>query len=344
MKDLVGLRLVTLAAAVTAAVTLTADATAAHRRLPDWAKPQIASIVSHGLMAQSVKGFRPNGPLTRQALLDLAYGLTLQLTPPPPAPDPATTDPTSTLPTTTTDLTSTNPVGIDPTGAGPASTDPTPTDPTTTQPTPTPPPPVSNPQAPATMARLDAQLVASLDLTNAAREFAAGARAAGLRVPSRFGTEVVARLLGLRIDHPAAEDYLELRPQDPASRAEAAYSAARILAFGPFGSSWQVGWVQTLADSFALPSLSPWQRRILTVAFSKIGMPYVWGGTSDNAEAPFGVPARGGYDCSGFVWRVYKLQRYPNEGDLASVIRGRTTYVMSVEVPRAQRLSQRRSA
>jgi cell wall-associated NlpC family hydrolase len=84
--------------------------------------------------------------------------------------------------------------------------------------------------------------------------------------------------------------------------------------------------------------LNDWQREILTVALSKIGMPYVWGGTSDGPEIDFGVPARGGYDCSGFVWRVYKLQSYPSEGTLASTIEGRTTYVMSVEVPRSERI------
>jgi cell wall-associated NlpC family hydrolase len=96
--------------------------------------------------------------------------------------------------------------------------------------------------------------------------------------------------------------------------------------------------VQSLAASFALPQLNDWQRRILNVAFSRIGMPYIWGGTSDNTETDFGVTARGGYDCSGFVWRVYKLQSYPNEGSLASTLRGRTTYTMSVEVPRSKRI------
>ena len=43
-------------------------------------------------------------------------------------------------------------------------------------------------------------------------------------------------------------------------------------------------------------------------------MPYIWGGTSDNTETDFGVTSRGGYDCSGFVWRVYKLQSYPERG------------------------------
>ena len=188
------------------------------------------------------------------------------------------------------------------------------------------------------MSALDAQLVSSLGLSGAAWEFARGARAAGLKVPGRFGTEVAARLLGLRVNHPTSLDWIERLPNDPATRAEAAYSAAQILGFGWLGNSWQVAAVQSLADSFELPQLSSWQRRILTVAVSKIGMPYIWGGTSDGPEAPFGVHSRGGYDCSGFVWRVYRLQGYPGERGLASTLRGRTTYEMSVEVPASSRV------
>jgi cell wall-associated NlpC family hydrolase len=188
------------------------------------------------------------------------------------------------------------------------------------------------------MAQLDRGLVQAVGLGKAAKQFAQGARAAGLTVPGRFGFEVVARLLGLRLNHPAAQDFLELRPQDPATRAEAAYSAAQILGFGLLDDSWQIAQVKALAAEFTLPTLSDWQREILTVAFSKIGMPYIWGGTSDNTEVDFGVTARGGYDCSGFVWRVYKLQSYADEGTLASTIAGRTTYAMSVEVPKSKRV------
>src|ERR671922_275141 len=74
--------------------------------------------------------------------------------------------------------------------------------------------------------------------------------------------------------------------------------------------------------TFALPPLTDWQQRIITTAFSFVGYPYVWGGTSERAEAPAGVKARGGFDCSGFVWRVYKLQRYDGEGTLADTLRG----------------------
>jgi len=189
------------------------------------------------------------------------------------------------------------------------------------------------------MAQLDRTLVQAIGLGKAAKQFTLGARADGLKVPGRFGFEVVARLLGLRINHPAAQDFIELRPQDKATRAEAAYSAAQILGFGPLDDSWQIAQVKSLASTFALPQLNDWQRQIIEVAFSKIGMPYIWGGTSDRTEVDFGVTARGGYDCSGFVWRVYKLQSYANEGSLASTIEGRTTYTMSVEVPRSERIS-----
>src|SRR5207244_2413476 len=88
--------------------------------------------------------------------------------------------------------------------------------------------PVSNPTATVTIAGLDSKLVRTLDLAPTAAEILQTARAAGLRPPTRFGTEVVARFLGLRFNHPAAHDDLELLPTDPATRAEAAYSAARI--------------------------------------------------------------------------------------------------------------------
>jgi cell wall-associated NlpC family hydrolase len=196
------------------------------------------------------------------------------------------------------------------------------------------PAPVVNSGAAVTIAGLDAKLVRGLGLSPIAGDFLRGARDAGLAPPGRFGTEITARMLGLRFNHPAAADDLELRPQDTATRAEAAYSAARILRFG----GGEVPAVEAAASSFVLPPLTTWQRRILTTAFSLVGYPYVWGGTSERAEAPFGVKARGGFDCSGFVWRVYKLQRYDGEGTLADVLRGRTTYAMSGEVTRAKRI------
>src|SRR5919109_278665 len=83
------------------------------------------------------------------------------------------------------------------------------------------------PSATVTMSTLNSRLVAALGLTSSATVFTQSAKTAGLTPPSRFGTETVARLLGLRTNHPAALDKLELSPAEPATRAQAAYSAAR---------------------------------------------------------------------------------------------------------------------
>src|SRR5207244_2960674 len=72
---------------------------------------------------------------------------------------------------------------------------------------------------------------------------------------------------------------------------------------------------------------------------SFVGLPYIWGGTSEKQETLFGVTSRGGFDCSGFVWRVYKLQKYANAGTLAATLKGRTTMQMSGEAPAAQRIA-----
>src|SRR4051794_17697926 len=60
-----------------------------------------------------------------------------------------------------------------------------------------PPVPPATPAAKVTMAGLDARLVSALGLTDTAKLFADGAKAAGLTVPTRFGNEATARLLGL---------------------------------------------------------------------------------------------------------------------------------------------------
>jgi cell wall-associated NlpC family hydrolase len=288
-----------------------------------WAAPEIRAVTAAGLMgAKGAGSFRPNDPLTAQALENLAFDLQQRTAPPPEPP----VDP--------------QPVPVDPAAppVEPAPVEPAPVEPVTVEPAtveaPVAPKQLAKPDALVTMAQLDARLVSALGLSGAASEFAKGARAAGLKVPARFGTEVAARLLGLRFNHPANEDSLELLPNDPATRAEAAYSAAQVLHF----DDWEASSVQSLADSFALPELTDWQKRILTTATGRIGMPYIWGGETDGPETAFGVTSRGGYDCSGFVWRVYKLQAYAAEGDLASVLRGRTTYEMSGEVPSSQRI------
>src|SRR5439155_15670656 len=125
----------------------------------------------------------------------------------------------------------------------------------------------ATPAATVTMSALDAKLVTTLGLSDTAKLFTQNAKTAGLTPPSRFGTEAVARLLGLRTNHPASLDNLELSPGEPATHAEAAYSAARILRFGE--SSIQD--MQELGATFTLPALTSWQQHILNTSMRFIG-------------------------------------------------------------------------
>jgi cell wall-associated NlpC family hydrolase len=193
----------------------------------------------------------------------------------------------------------------------------------------------AKPEVALTVQDLDARLVAALGLSSEAKAFTAAAQTAGLAPPSRFGTEVVTRLLALRTNHPAKDDALERLPTDPAPRAEAAFSAAQIVRF----KGWELPRVQEAAATFALPPLDGWQRRILATAVKLVGYPYIWAGTSDRAQLALGKTVPGGYDCSGFVWRVYKLQAYAGAAALAATLKGRTTYAMSGEVPKAKRIA-----
>jgi cell wall-associated NlpC family hydrolase len=190
--------------------------------------------------------------------------------------------------------------------------------------------PVTVPSGTVTVAAFDRILVRQLGLADLARAVQAEAVRAGLHPPARFGSEVVARQLDLRYNHPTADDRLELYPADPITRAEAAWSLARVLRF----SGWEVSYAREVLDRFHLPRYSAGQKRALRVAVSKIGMPYIWGGESDTTSSAFGAQAHGGYDCSGFVWRVFKLSGNP----AGRRIGGRTADAMAHEISRARRI------
>jgi cell wall-associated NlpC family hydrolase len=189
---------------------------------------------------------------------------------------------------------------------------------------------VSVPGGRVTVARFDSVVVRALGVGGLARDVHAEARRAGLRPPSRFGTEVVARQLGLRYNHPTGDDALELSPNQAITRAEAAWSLARVLSFG----SWEVDGARQVLERFQLPHYTASQKRALRVAVSKIGMPYIWGGESDTRSGAYGPQAHGGYDCSGFVWRVFKLSGNP----AGHKIGGRTADAMGREIRRSRRI------
>jgi cell wall-associated NlpC family hydrolase len=183
---------------------------------------------------------------------------------------------------------------------------------------------VPSPTGRVSLAGFDRLVVTQLGLADVAQAVQAQARNAGLAPPPRFGTEVVARLLGLRVNQPVSRERLELYPWDPITRADAAYSLARVLAFG-------AGETQGVRDElarFVLPRYGPRTRRALRIAVQRIGMPYVWGGVLDRTG---GWQAHGGYDCSGFAWRVFKLTGLARIG-------GRTAAQQAAEIPRSRRL------
>ena len=195
---------------------------------------------------------------------------------------------------------------------------------------------VDYPDRPVTMRELDAQLVTLVGLRPVAREIRLAAFVAGLSPTPWLGTETVARMLGLRINHLRSEEELELQVSQPATRAEAAYSVARVLAL----DDGAVEAVRDAVEGFALPFLTEWQRVVLARAVRFVGSPYVWAGTSERPQPLLGKRMPGGFDCSGFAWRVFKLEPFAGAPALAQVLRGRTSYAMSGEVPRTARLTR----
>ena len=195
--------------------------------------------------------------------------------------------------------------------------------------------PAGDPSLPVKLRELDAALVRALGLGKTAKRFRSALVAVGLKPPAYAGVEIVARLVGLRTNHPQADDAVEVGPNSAVDRAETAYSIARWLEARASGLG---SVVAGQASAFTLPELTEWQARVLARAVRFVGYPYIWGGSSDRSQAPFGVKVPGGFDCSGFVWRVYKLEPFDGAPALAETLQGRTTYEMSREVTKALRI------
>ena len=132
---------------------------------------------------------------------------------------------------------------------------------------------------PALRHRLRRSARAALSSTTSPRTSNAP-RGAGLNPPRYFGTEVVARFLGLRTNHPFADDALELYPWRPITRAEAAHSLQTLIDAGLGGEH-----AREQLLTFSLPRYGARTKRALRVAVSKIGMPYIWGGETDRSLA-----------------------------------------------------------
>ena len=167
----------------------------------------------------------------------------------------------------------------------------------------------ADPAAPVTIAQLDAQLV------ERARPAARRPRSSRRRPRGRPDPDPLLRHRDRRApDRPARQppgrqDALELGPgqrRHPRRGRVLGRAHPRLhRRRGRVGRS-------ELAATFQLPALTPLQRDVLQTAIGLVGYPYIWGGTSERPQDPFGTGKRvpGGFDCSGFAWRVYKLQAY----------------------------------
>ncbi len=195
---------------------------------------------------------------------------------------------------------------------------------------------IADPNASVTVRELDARLVSLVGLRASAQAVRVAALDAGLEPRPWLGTETIARMLGFRVNHPRGDDARELQVSQPVTRAEAAYSIAVYLRLDPRS----IEAVRAAADSLAFAAMSEWQRTVVARALRFVGSPYVWAGTSERPQQLFGRTMPGGFDCSGFVWRVYKAQPFSAAPSLSRTLVGRTSYAMSGEVAASARISR----
>ena len=155
-----------------------------------------------------------------------------------------------------------------------------------------------------TAGEVDAALVRVLGHMDVARRLGRATSPDGWdpEVGPRFGTEIVARELGLRRDRPTTEEHLEASAGEPMRQADIVYAVYRAKT-GPYT------WGADALESFRLPNLTRAQRKVVRFAFRQVGKPYFWSGewpTRTPATYPYGDQSHGGFDCSGFTWYVLR--------------------------------------
>ena len=119
-----------------------------------------------------------------------------------------------------------------------------------------------------------------------------------------FGTEVVARELGLRYNRLEHEDAFETSAGEPMRQADALYAVWKA-------KTAPSTWGADALSGFALENYSETRRKVVAFALSLVGTPYVWGGewkTTTPSGYPYGAQAHGGFDCSGFAWYVLRAE------------------------------------
>jgi cell wall-associated NlpC family hydrolase len=290
-----------------------------------WDSAQQRQVLADGLMSESAGSFSGAADLSAAQANATMAALAPMLPSTSVEPTPSGTGEESTAPSQPS-ATSEPGTSVEPTpsGTGEESTVSTPT----SAPAAPPAPVAHTAQNPVTVATFDQMLVEELGLASVAAHVQQTAGAVGLDPPSYFGTEVVARFLELDYEHPVGAQRLDLFPDQPITRAAAAWSLARVIDV----TAWDISDAREALTAFELPQMTAPERQALRIAVSRIGYPYVWGGTTDNTADGL---EHGGFDCSGFAWRVYKVSGLP----WGKQIRGRTAAEQAGEIPRSQRLS-----
>jgi cell wall-associated NlpC family hydrolase len=200
----------------------------------------------------------------------------------------------------------------------------------------------SGPKDTITQLGLDRGIVRVMGLRHAASKLKQIKNADGWKppLPKGFGVEQVVRDVGARWNVPFGADDWETWPDSTLRRANLAVQAYLL---GHLSSSWQYAVDTQLNVVNALPRYSPLKQAVLGYAFRWAGAPYIWGGTSDQDQVPLGLPAVGGFDCSGFVWWVMK-RNYGVPGTTwsgNSQIPWRTTYDMAEHLKVSKRIRYR---
>ena len=189
---------------------------------------------------------------------------------------------------------------------------------------------------PVTLGDVDRAFVSAAGLDATAARAEQLITAAGYVARPGVGYEIVARLLKMRTDLAQADDSKEHAWYEQASRADAIWTAAQVLAWGGWEKQSAIDTVELLAT---LPPTPAGPRHdAIQRGFDFIGMPYIWGGTSEKPQILFGYNTAGGFDCSGFVWRVTALDP-TSPKTVATALGGRTTYEMASKTPLEQRLT-----
>jgi hypothetical protein len=187
---------------------------------------------------------------------------------------------------------------------------------------------------PVTMGDVNAIFVQAAGMESTAARAEELVANAGYVVRPGLGTEIVARLMRLRTNLDQSEDAKEHAWYEQASRGDAIWSAAVVLQWGGWEKQAAIDTVELLAQ---VPQTSGPQHDAIQRAFDFIGMPYVWGGTSEQPQILFGANTAGGFDCSGFAWRILALDPTAPK-HAAKNFGGRTTFDMARTAKPEQRL------